>query len=158
MVKNPPAMWQTWVQSLGWEDPLEKGMVTHSSVLAWTTPMGSGAGRIQSLVSQRVGHGWATKHSSAYLTSHRLEPPSYLPSLHPTPPGCHKFPCVMKQLPTSSLFTYGNICIQCYSLDSSHPLLSLLCPEVHNSLHLNCYSYSANRFISTIFPDFIHMH
>ena len=35
MVKNPPAMWETWVQSLGWEDPLEEDMATHSSVLAW---------------------------------------------------------------------------------------------------------------------------
>ena len=35
MVKNPPAMQETWVQSLGWEDPLEKGMATHSSILAW---------------------------------------------------------------------------------------------------------------------------
>jgi len=38
LVKNPPAMWETWVQSLGWEDPLEKGMTTHSSILAWRTP------------------------------------------------------------------------------------------------------------------------
>ena len=38
LVKNPPAMWETWAQSLGWEDPLEKGMVTHSSILAWTIP------------------------------------------------------------------------------------------------------------------------
>ena len=38
-VKNPPAMWETWVSSLGWEDPLEKGMATHSSVLAWRIPM-----------------------------------------------------------------------------------------------------------------------
>ena len=38
MVKNPPAVWETWVQSLGWEDPLEKGMVTHSSILAWRIP------------------------------------------------------------------------------------------------------------------------
>ena len=35
MVKNLPAMWETWVRSLGWEDPLEEGMVTHSSILAW---------------------------------------------------------------------------------------------------------------------------
>ena len=35
MVKNPPAMWETWVRSLGWEDPLEKGIATHSSILAW---------------------------------------------------------------------------------------------------------------------------
>ena len=38
MVKNPPAMWETWVQSLGWEDPLEEGMATHSGILAWRIP------------------------------------------------------------------------------------------------------------------------
>ena len=38
LVKNPPAMQETWVQSLGWEDPLEKGIVTHSSILAWRIP------------------------------------------------------------------------------------------------------------------------
>ena len=42
MVKNPPAMWETKVQSLGWEDPLEDGMATHSSILAWRIPMGRG--------------------------------------------------------------------------------------------------------------------
>ena len=45
MVKNPPAMWETWVQSLGWEDPLEEGMATHSSILAWRIPMDRGAWR-----------------------------------------------------------------------------------------------------------------
>ena len=43
MVKNSPAMWDTWVQSLGWEDPLEAGMATHSSILAWRIPMDRGA-------------------------------------------------------------------------------------------------------------------
>ena len=38
MVKNLPAVWETWVQSLGWEDPLEEGMATHSSILAWRIP------------------------------------------------------------------------------------------------------------------------
>ena len=38
LVKNPPAMWETWVQSLGWEDPLKKGKATHSSILAWRIP------------------------------------------------------------------------------------------------------------------------
>ena len=38
LVKNPPAMWETWVGSLGWEDPLEKGKATHSSILAWRMP------------------------------------------------------------------------------------------------------------------------
>ena len=43
MVENPPAMWKTWVQSLGWEDSLEEGMATHSSILAWRIPMDGGA-------------------------------------------------------------------------------------------------------------------
>ena len=43
MVKNPPAMWKTWVQSLGWEDPLEEEMATFSSILAWRIPMDRGA-------------------------------------------------------------------------------------------------------------------
>ena len=38
LVKNPPVMWETWVRSLGWEDPLEKGKATHSSILAWRIP------------------------------------------------------------------------------------------------------------------------
>ena len=45
MVKNLPAMWNTWVQPLGWEDPLEEGMATHSSILAWRIPMDSAAWR-----------------------------------------------------------------------------------------------------------------
>ena len=45
LVKNPPAMQETWVQSLGWEDPLEEGMATHSSILAWRTLMDRGAWR-----------------------------------------------------------------------------------------------------------------
>ena len=43
MVKNLSAMWETWIQSLGWEDPLEEGMENHSSVLAWRIPVDRGA-------------------------------------------------------------------------------------------------------------------
>ena len=59
-VKNLPAMRETWVWSLGWEDPLEKGMATHSSILAWRIPMDRGAWRAAVMGSQRVGHSWAT--------------------------------------------------------------------------------------------------
>ena len=52
MVKNSPAMWETWVQSLGWEDLLEEGMATHSSILAWRILMDRGAW-------------WATVHGVA---------------------------------------------------------------------------------------------
>ena len=55
MVKNPPAMWETQVQSLSWEDTLEKGMVTQSSILAWRTPWTEKLSRLQSMDSQRAG-------------------------------------------------------------------------------------------------------
>ena len=56
MVKRLPAMQGTWVQSLGQEDPLEKEMATHSSILAWKIPWTEEPGRLQSMGSQRVGH------------------------------------------------------------------------------------------------------
>ena len=56
MVKNLPAMQETWFRSLGWEDPLEKGMATHSSILAWRIPWTEEPGRLQSMGSQRVRH------------------------------------------------------------------------------------------------------
>ena len=56
LVKNPPAMWEAWVQSLGWEDPLEKGKATHPSILAWRIPWREEPGGLQSTRSQRVGH------------------------------------------------------------------------------------------------------
>ena len=54
MVKHLPAIQETWVQSLGWEDPLEKEMATHSSTLAWKIPWTEEPGRLQSMGSQRV--------------------------------------------------------------------------------------------------------
>ena len=56
LVKNLPAMQETRVQSLGWEDPLEKGMETHSSILAWRIPWTEEPGGLQSMGSQRIGH------------------------------------------------------------------------------------------------------
>ena len=56
MVKNLSAMQETWVQSLGWEDPLEKEMATHSSILIWRIPWTEEPGRLQSMGSQKVGH------------------------------------------------------------------------------------------------------
>ena len=52
LVKNLPAMWETWVRSLGWEEPLEEGMATHSGILAWRIPTDRGAW-------------WATDHEVA---------------------------------------------------------------------------------------------
>ena len=56
IVKNPPAMLETWVRSLVWEDPLEEGMATHSSILAWEIPWTEEPGGLQSVGSQRIGH------------------------------------------------------------------------------------------------------
>ena len=56
MVKNLPAMRETWVRFLGWEDPLEKEMATHSSILAWEIPWTEEPGGLQSMWMQRVKH------------------------------------------------------------------------------------------------------
>ena len=56
MVKNLPAMQEIQVRSLDWEDPLEKGMAIHSSILAWRIPRSKEPGGLQSMGSQKVGH------------------------------------------------------------------------------------------------------
>ena len=65
MAKNLPAIRETWVQSLGWEDPLEEGMGTHSSILAWRIPWTEEPGGLQSIGSPRVRHDCVT-HTHAY--------------------------------------------------------------------------------------------
>ena len=70
MVKNLPAKQETRIQSLGWEDLLEKGMATHSSILARRISSTEEPGGLQSMWSQRVGHDWVTNtptYSSTYL-------------------------------------------------------------------------------------------
>ena len=69
-MKNLPAMWETWVQSLGWEDPLEEGMATQSSILAWRIPWTEEPDMLQSLGSQRVRHDWATKPTHIYIRTY----------------------------------------------------------------------------------------
>ena len=71
MVKSLPTMRETGVQSLGQEDPLEKEMATHSSVLAWKIPWTEEPGRLQSMGLQRVRHDWGT---SLHFTSLLSEP------------------------------------------------------------------------------------
>ena len=56
LVKNLPVMQETWVQSLCWEDPLQKGLETHFGILAWRIPWTEEPGMLQSLMSQRVGY------------------------------------------------------------------------------------------------------
>ena len=71
-VKHLPAMWETWVQSLGQEDSLEKEMATHSSTLAWKIPWMEDPGRLQFMGLQRVGHDLVTKQYS-FLNALRFE-------------------------------------------------------------------------------------
>ena len=66
MVKNLSAVWETQVQSLGQEDPLEKGMTTHSGILAWRIPWTEEPGGLQS-IAKRVRHNLATKHTHRSL-------------------------------------------------------------------------------------------
>ena len=54
LVKNPPAMWKTWTQSLGWDDPLEKGKATHSNILAWRIPWNSPRGHKESDTTEQL--------------------------------------------------------------------------------------------------------
>ena len=83
-VKRLPAVQETWVQSLGWENPLEKEMATHSSTLAWKIPRTEEPGRLQSMGSQRVGHNWATSVSVSSVLAWRIPgtgEPGGLPSM-----------------------------------------------------------------------------
>ena len=72
-LKPLPAMWETWVQSLGWEDPLEKEMATHSSILAWRIPWTEEPGGLQSTGLQRVRHDRATSFSLSLSRRRDLE-------------------------------------------------------------------------------------
>ena len=71
-VKTPPAMQEAWVQSLGWEDPLEEGMATHSSILAGESPWTEELGGLQPMGSQRLRHDWVTKNSTCLLQTFSL--------------------------------------------------------------------------------------
>ena len=69
VVKNPPAMQETQemqVWSLGWEDPLEEEMATHSSILAWRIPWTEEPDGLPSIGSQTVGHNWVTEHTHTH--------------------------------------------------------------------------------------------
>ena len=74
MVKCLSAMQETWVQFLGWEDPLEKEVAAHSSTLAWKTPWSEEPGWLLSMGSQRVGHDWTTPLTTSFIVFSPLIP------------------------------------------------------------------------------------
>ena len=69
LIKNLPSVQETWVWSLGQEDPLEKGMTTHSSILSWEIPWTEEPGGLQCMGSQRVGHDWVKWKEKKYYFS-----------------------------------------------------------------------------------------
>ena len=73
VVKNLPAMQETWVRSLGCEDALEEEMVTHFSTLAWKIPWAEEPGGLQSMESERIRHNWATEHTLSTELIPRIE-------------------------------------------------------------------------------------
>ena len=74
MVKILLSVQETWVQFLDWEDPLEEGMATHSSILAWETPWTEDRGGLPCMVLQRVRHNWVAKHTHTGFYEHRVIP------------------------------------------------------------------------------------
>ena len=96
MVKNPPAKQKTWVQSLGGEDPLDKEMVTHSSILAWRIPWTKEPGGLQSMGLQRIGHNLVIKQQQQQqqllLVSPVLFSPRRTRGSHPAPHITFLFP------------------------------------------------------------------
>ena len=85
-VENLPAVQETWVQSLGWEYPLEKGMATHSSILAWRIPWTEEPGGLQSMGSQRIGHDWSTN------SFHAVQGEGYGMSINFVKLSCRSYP------------------------------------------------------------------
>ena len=97
MVKNPPAMQETWLWSLGWDDPLEKRMATLSSILAWEIPWTEEPGRLQTRGHKKIGHNLVPKQQQYPLWT-------YIPSslcIHPSVNKiCIQFNSVAQSCPT----------------------------------------------------------
>ena len=144
-------MKETWVWSLGWEDPMEKGMATHSSITAWRILWTKEPGRLQSMGLERVRHDWVTKHSTAH---------TYVPfHLQPfrTPLGCSRAPiwvsCVIQQISIGYLF-YRCQCICFHPTLSIRLILSfLLTAHVHTSVLYVLISTAALQLGSSV-PSF----
>ena len=83
IVKHLPTMWETWVQSLGWEDLLEKEMATHSSVLAWRIAGMEEPGGLPSMGSHKVRHDWSNLAAAAAAAATGSPVSGFAPSLSP---------------------------------------------------------------------------
>ena len=142
-VKNPPAMKETWDQSLGWEDPLEKGMETHSSILAWRIPWTEEPGWLQSMGSQGVGHDWTTDTDAPTVRdTYKLRKNQTPVALGLTAEhGSLSWKSVQNQLYLRSLR-------ECFTWAPS-PLLVLGCPSVATRWSLSCIRIDATPAMLT---------
>ena len=105
-VKNVPAMQETQVRSLGWEDPLEEEMATHSSILAWRIPQTEAPGRLQSMESPTGGHDWAANYEKLLKCFPKL------PHHFAFPPAKNESCCFSKS--SSALSYHQAFCILCF--------------------------------------------
>ena len=129
VVKNPPAKWEMWVQSLGHKDPLEKEMATHSSILAWRIPWTEEPAGLQ---SKRVGHDLATKQPPQYFIVN------------------YKYYAVLQSPQTYSLCSTKTFYSFKHNASFCPPLL--LAPGDHSILYfckLGCFRYTSNEHHST---------
>ena len=117
MVKNPPAMQETWVQSLDWKDTLEKEMATHSSILAWRISWTEEPGGLQSIGLQRVRHDWETKQSYNNSYTDFLRSYTFMITLYRNNESCTFLFPVWKPFHVLVLLLEG---IQCNVLNSSY--------------------------------------
>ena len=105
-VKNLPAVWEIWVWSLDWDDPLEEDMATHSNILAWRIPWTEEPGGLQSMGSQRVRHDWVTKHSTRDTGS--------IPGSGRSPGGGHGYPfhysCLENPMDRGTSWATAHVC------------------------------------------------
>ena len=111
-VKNLPAMRETQIWSLGWENPLEKGMVTHSSIPGWRIPWMEEPGRLQSTGWQRAGHDWATNTFTYFI----LVSTSFQSALHLQDSSMFIYPCVLVVHSSSVVEWYSTVWIK-HSVD-----------------------------------------
>ena len=122
-----PTMWETWVRSLGWEDPLEKEMANHSRTLAWKTPWTKEPGRLQSMRLQRVGHDWAT-------SLHFHVPYNFLGSV-----SSFTLLCIWRILKLLTTFHFLHLCVKWFAVTSG--VLGLLDKLTQNVIKRGTWLY-----------------
>ena len=144
------------VWALGWEDPLEEGMATHPSILAWEMPQTEEPGGLESMGSHRIRHDWsdlALTRGHPSLLSLPPSPPSH-------PPGSSQSPRLGFLCYRAASHQLAVLYMRVYVLTRPSPLspslLFLLCLQVH-SPHLCLHSFPADRLSNTIFLDCIFM-